>query len=159
MCFSLCLIGPTPTGLLVFAGLQASGWSEGFSCPGSWTPEEAPTRASHSGQATYLCPLYELLQVCTRIHMHHGLTAFFLNFLFSFNSKTVIFCKNTATRWECPWSFRTMQTFAVKTTPNVTVQIPEAYCLVGKNKISFSPIWRPINKQSVDTRSFTAQSL
>lgn len=41
----------------------------------------------------------------------------------------------------------------------VLLQIPEAHCLVGKNKIPRCPIWFPINKQFGDTRSFTAQSL
>lgn len=65
----MCTNGLAPTGLLVFSGLQAPCWSEGFSRPSSWTAEEAPTRASHSGQATNLCSLYKLLQVCTRNHL------------------------------------------------------------------------------------------
>lgn len=51
------------TGLLVLPGLQASGWSEGLSCPCGWAAEEAPTRASHTRQATHLRTLYQLRQV------------------------------------------------------------------------------------------------
>lgn len=62
MCACICN-GVALTGLLVFSGLQASGWSEGFSSASSWTTEEAATRTSHTRQATHLCSLYQLLQV------------------------------------------------------------------------------------------------
>lgn len=46
-CTSVCC-GVALLGLLVLSGLQASGWSKGFSCAGGWTAEEAAARTSHT---------------------------------------------------------------------------------------------------------------
>lgn len=64
VCLCVCVCdGIALTGLLVLFGLQASGRSESFSGAGGWSAEEAATRTSHKRQATYLRPLYQLLQV------------------------------------------------------------------------------------------------
>nr|XP_057914266.1 inactive heparanase-2 isoform X3 [Doryrhamphus excisus] len=64
---------PYPLGLLVFSGLQASGWAKGFSSACCRTAKEAPTGTSHTRQTAHLRPLHQLLQSQLRERLHNDL--------------------------------------------------------------------------------------
>jgi len=96
MCVCVCVYvcdGFALTGLLVLSDLQASGRFEGFSCAGGWTAEEAATRESHTRQATYLRPLYQLQQVHTTITVYCAAVqlSFFQHEFVAFQAKGIPF--------------------------------------------------------------------